>query len=132
MQNTDIFDTWNQLKKNLDTTESGVAYFKQGQVWWCSIGKNIGSEVLGKGATFTRPVLVFRKLSNNAFLGIPFTTHLHEGSWYVRIQHKGIVNTLMLHQARVYDKKRLVDRFGELDDEDFALVREAFMSLYCS
>ena len=48
--------------------------FKQAEIWWCSVGMNIGEESFGKGARFTRPILIFRKFTSNSFLGLPMTT----------------------------------------------------------
>lgn len=64
-----LFDKWNAVKKKLQD-ETRVRYFRERQVWWCSIGQNLGSESYGKGETFTRPVLVFKKLSGEIFFGV--------------------------------------------------------------
>ena len=61
------FDQWNEVKKNLHQKEKEVEFFKEKQIWWCSVGQNLGSESYGKGATFSRPVLVFKKLSERIF-----------------------------------------------------------------
>src|SRR3989338_425312 len=116
-----VFDDWNTIKKKLQEKER-VKFFRQGQIWWCSIGQNLGAESYGKGQTFTRPVLIFKKLSSELFLGLPIISKIKEGSWYVAIRHKGQNITVLLNQARIYDKKRLVDRFGEIDDADFAKI----------
>ena len=47
--------------------------FKEGEVWWCSVGLNVGEEEFGKGERFVRPVLIFKKFTQNSFLGIPLT-----------------------------------------------------------
>ena len=123
------FDKWNEIKKRLQKNVK-VRYFRERQVWWCSVGQNIGSETFGKGETFTRPVIIFRKFSRELFLGIPLTSKDKSGSWYHGFSHKGKKTTAMLHQIRVMDKKRLIDRFGELDDSDFSKISEALINLY--
>ena len=87
MEDLKIYDEWNEIKKKLQAKDR-LEYFKERQIWWSSIGQNLGSETYGKGKTFTRPVLVFKKLSGNAFLGLPMTTKAKFGSWYVTIRHK--------------------------------------------
>lgn len=47
----EIFDTWNERKKEFDaiepfkTKDSGEkiprVWFDEGEIWWCSLGKNI-------------------------------------------------------------------------------------------
>jgi hypothetical protein len=59
------------------------------------------------------------------------TTKAKSGSWYVTIKHKGREVTTLLHQARVYDKKRLIDSFGQIDDADFEKIKKGFNALYC-
>ena len=52
------FADWARLKlrihlyKNLDSV-----YFRERQIWWASVGQNIGVESNGKNANFERPVL---------------------------------------------------------------------------
>ena len=126
------FDQWNEIKKNLHQKEKEAEFFKEKQIWWCSIGQNLGSESYGKGATFSRPVLIFKKLSQRTFLGIPLTSKTKQGSWYITIRHRSKEITALLNQIRIYDKKRLSNRFGELDDEDFYLIKAKFSAFYCS
>ena len=55
------FDKWNELKKKIDTREDieeNEIFIKNRQIWWCSIGLNVGSEQNGHGEVFERPVLV--------------------------------------------------------------------------
>lgn len=56
-------DRWNEVKKKLQF-RSRTPYFKQGEIWWVSVGLNLGSESYGKGVMFRRPVLVLKKLSS--------------------------------------------------------------------
>ncbi len=41
------FNNWNSLKQELDKNEK-VLFFKEREVWWCSIGLNLGHEENGK------------------------------------------------------------------------------------
>ncbi len=65
-----LVQEWFKIKIVLWDKKSHIV-FKQGDIWWCSLGINIGEEMFGKGARFTRPVLVFRKFTSNSFLGLP-------------------------------------------------------------
>lgn len=122
---------WCDLKIILREKQNKII-FKQGDIWWCSLGVNLGEEMFGKGEKFTRPVLVFRKFTSNSFLGLPLTTHGKEGSWYVGITVHKKKNWVMLNQARVLDKKRLTKRFVALDDRDFREVKSRFLDFYDS
>ncbi|MBI2454002.1 MAG: type II toxin-antitoxin system PemK/MazF family toxin [Parcubacteria group bacterium] len=125
------FQEWCRIKIYLWKKDSKIV-FKQSEIWWCSLGMNLGEEIFGKGVRFTRPVLVFRKFTSNSFLGLPLTTHQKKGTWYVEITMHGKTNWAMLNQARVLDKKRLTNRIGTLDNADFQKVRDAFLKFYQS
>lgn len=122
---------WLKLKIRLWSKEDRIV-FKQGELWWCSLGFNLGEEIFGKGEKFTRPVLVFKKFTSNSFLGLPLTTHGKRGSWYVEITHARRKSYAMLNQARVLDKKRLTNRIGTLDENDYNQVKKRFIEFYGS
>jgi len=125
-----LFDGWNEVKKKLQQKDR-VRFFRERQIWWSNVGQNLGSESYGKGGTFTRPVLIFKKISGELFLGFPLTSKKKTGTWFVSFRHKNKQITALLHQARVWDKKRLVCRYGEVDDSDFIRISVAFNELYC-
>lgn len=71
------FDRWNEVKKHVDLRRNTEQiYFKERDVWWCSLGINIGDEENGKGVISQRPILVLRKFNARIFLGIPMSTKL--------------------------------------------------------
>jgi mRNA interferase MazF len=104
---------------------------RQGDVWWCSVGINLGEETFGKGAQFTRPVLVFKKLTGNSFLGLPVTSQSKEGSWYVPFTIPDQSRWIMLNQARIFDKTRLTKKLGTITNVDFQEIKRKFHERYC-
>jgi mRNA interferase MazF len=69
------FDRWNRIKKATDAAdESARLYFREGEVWWVRLGKNIGYETNGKSREFTRPVIILKKYNQYSFLALPLTT----------------------------------------------------------
>ena len=106
--------------------------FKDGEIWWCSLGMNLGEEMFGKGPKFRRPVLIFRKFTGNSFLALPLTTQEKRGTWYVAIELHGNKNWILLNQARILDKKRLSVRIGTLGEQEFKKVKESFLNFYAS
>ncbi len=65
------FENWNKLKQKLESRKN-IPTFKEREIWWCSIGVNIGCEEDGKNQLFNRPILIIRKFNNNMFLGAPY------------------------------------------------------------
>jgi mRNA interferase MazF len=106
--------------------------FKEGEIWWCSIGMNIGREVFGKGKDFARPVFVFKKLDRDSFLAIPLTTQQKSGSWYVPIFYNGVESRAILSQIRILDKKRLIKQIGTLSYKNSRYIKERFIKFYSS
>lgn len=124
------FLEWIGLKEKLHGSIAKSPLFKEGEVWWCSFGENVGVEVNGKGNKFSRPAVVFKKLSADGFLAIPLSTQLKIGTWYVPLTHREIKCVAMLSQVRVLSAKRLLEKYGELDRRDREKVREGFILLY--
>jgi mRNA interferase MazF len=98
------FEKWNQLKQKIDSTNKQIIY-KDRDVWWCSIGINIGHEENGKNDFFTRPILILRKFNKQIFLGVPLTTKCKENKFYFRINFKDKEQSAMLSQIRVFESK---------------------------
>lgn len=42
------FLKWIGLKEKLDSIQIKPPFFKEGEIWWCRIGENIGVEINGK------------------------------------------------------------------------------------
>lgn len=126
------FNQWFKLKIGLFGQDKSNIMFKQSDIWWCSLGMNLGEEIFGKGEKFSRPVLIFRKFTHNSFLGLPLTSQEKHGSWYVGITIHERKSWVILNQARILDKKRLTNRIGTLDDTDFKKVKQAFIKFYGS
>ena len=125
---TNDFDTWNRLKKITDTNEAKNK-IRTGEIRWCRFGINIGKEILGKGATFRRPVLVLKKFSGDVFLGLPLTTKVHSGDWYCPILVDGTIQSLILNQARVLDRKRLEEKLFEISETELVKIKKRYCEL---
>jgi len=69
------FDRWNEIKKQLaDNAPSPLAFPKDGEVWMCTLGNNLGREQNGGLRDFSRPVLVVKKFNNEIFWVVPLST----------------------------------------------------------
>ena len=123
------FDDWIELKEKLHNNAKGPK-IKEREVWWCSFGENVGVEINGKSARFTRPVLIFKKFSKFGFLGIPLTSQKHEGSWYAKFDFLNKTQYAALCQIRVMSVSRLHKKLGEVPQTDFETVKTAFLDLY--
>ncbi len=108
--------------------DEGV-YFKEGDVWWCALGINIGDESFGKGEIFRRPILILKKLSSDLCIGLPLTSKIKIGTWFIDIKLNNRIRSVMLYQIRVLDKKRFQFKIGELDIASFERVKEKLKTM---
>ena len=123
------FDKWNEKKKKINEQELDIFYHER-EIWWCSLGVNIGSEQDGSGEEYRRPVLILKGLSRQTCLIVPLTaspqTHpLRPSVGLV----DGKAATALLSQIRVIDSKRLVRKIGYLNQETFNRIRKTAKDL---
>lgn len=64
------FSEWIGLKEKLHKAGK-LPKIKEGDIWWCSIGENVGVEINGKSEFFSRPVLVLKKTESFWLHGYP-------------------------------------------------------------
>ncbi len=116
------FDGWQPVKKALNDDDR-LTMFKERDVWWCSIGVNVGHEQDGKGNNFNRPVLVVKKFNNRLFWGVPLTTQIKDIPHYHQFELKGRMQCAMLTHLRLYDAQLLSDRMNRLSENEFENIR---------
>ena len=119
------FLSWNSKKEKIDSRNNKAIFFHERDVWWCSLGLNVGNEQDGKGENFHRPVIVIKKFSRSLFWAIPLTTKLKKGIFYLTIDFGGIAQAAILSQMRMLDSKRLINRLGVISEADFQKIKQA-------
>ena len=122
------FKNWLNLKTKID--KSGKEkLFHESEIWWCSIGVNVGYEEDGKNTYFERPILVFRKFNKGMFWGIPLTSKTKNGKFYTTFDFKDRKSTIILSQLRILSSKRLIRRMGKINNETFKVVESNIIKL---
>jgi len=117
------FDTWNELKKEIDEREN-IIQFKEREIYWARIGENVGFEQNGKGAEFSRPVLIVKKLNKQLFFGVPLSTTLRKGSYFYNFAFRDdMQSSALLVQAKVFDVKRVDTKLGMMKKSDFLKLK---------
>jgi len=124
------FIEWIGLKEKLHAKNYAAPHVREGEIWWASIGENVGAEINGKSGLFTRPVIIFKKLDRGFYFTISVTSKLKTGTWYVSFRQRGKTMAAYLSQARSIDYRRLYSKLGELDAEDFKRLKLGFEKLY--
>ena len=125
------FDRWNEKKKKMDQRVMGNPLFVSArEVWWCSVGVNVGSEIDGKNENFERPILVVRIFSQDGFLGIPLTSKDKGHRYAVPVCHEKGMSFANTSQLRLFSKKRMLRKIGMVEMGDFKKVLVALKDLF--
>ena len=104
---------WSLLKVRMDHAFRNVYVIKK-EIWWASIGMNIGHEENGKNSLFERPVLVLRRYSNHLALVVPLSSKFKTNRYYFKIEYKGRISSVLVSQIRVISTKRFIRKIGTL------------------
>ena len=124
------FLEWIGLKEKLHKKEHRPPHVSEGDIWWSSLGENVGSEINGKSNLFSRPAIILKKLSHGFYLVAPTSSKIRQGTWYVKFRQQEKDRVVCLHQIRTIDYRRLSSKLGTLDDEDFRRIKNGFNLLY--
>jgi mRNA-degrading endonuclease toxin of MazEF toxin-antitoxin module len=117
------FDQWFKIKSKLEERNCSIL-FKEGEVWWCSIGVNTKQESCGKGGLFKRPVLVIKRLSKELCIIIPLTSKHKRGTWFFNLKSTKLNSTFLLYQIRLISTARLTKRFVTLPSNQFNEIKK--------
>jgi len=123
------FLDWASKKVKIHFSDRGELYFAEREIWWASLGENVGSEANGKNFHFERPIIVLRKFSSDMLLAVPTTTKLKDGSWFHRFSFDGKERRAVMAQIRTLSSRRLIRKMGNMTTEDFIALRDAIINL---
>jgi mRNA-degrading endonuclease toxin of MazEF toxin-antitoxin module len=122
------FDEWNGLKKELN--DSVPKFYKARDIWWCSLGLNVGFEQDGTGKSYERPVVVLRGFSKDVCLIVPLTTSVKSNRYHIALGEVGGKRAAaIISQVRLIDTRRLIDKIGMLNKDKFEITKNAVKDL---
>lgn len=123
------FDNWNKEKKILENTSRDTLSFHEREIWWCSIGINLGDEQDGKNELFERPILILRKFNNKIAWMLPMTTKEKEGKYYHTLEHEGKIFSVILSQLRLISIKRFRRLVRKISPHQFSIIQDKIIDL---
>lgn len=123
------FQKWHLLKSKIDM-DHNAPLFREQEIWWCSLGINIGSEEDGKGKDYLRPILITRKFNKNIFYGLPITSRERDDIFHTPIHTKNVYGSVIMSQMRLIDAKRLSHRMGKITEKDFNAIIKKLKGLF--
>lgn len=123
------FTKWHEQKSDLHENKIRLNFHER-DVWFSSLGANIGFEQDGKGEQFGRPVIIFRKFNNIVFWAVPLTTRTKTGKYYMPVDlGDGISRMAILSQLRLIDAKRIYQKIGIIDQKTHKELEERIIKL---
>ena len=125
------FDKWNELKKKIQVSEKAKSfYFREREIWWCSLGVNLGFEQDGKGEHFQRPILVLKKLNQFDMFAVPLTTNVKKNKYFIPfVGPDGVERAAITSQLRRLDIKRLTEKLFTVSEDDFHAIKKEVSAL---
>jgi mRNA interferase MazF len=123
------FDNWNKEKKMLEDVKCDSVIFHEREIWWCSIGINLGDEQDGKNELYERPVLILRKFNKNIAWVLPMSTREKEGIYYYSLEHDKKIFCVILSQLRLLSTKRFRRFIRKISPNQFSLIQEKLIGL---
>ncbi len=127
---TKDYTNWHKAKSQIHNTSDSRPFFHEREIWWCSLGMNVGFEQDGGGRDFLRPIVIFRKFNNEIFWAIPLTHTQKRGKYYFEfIFDDNNSSVAILSQIRLVDARRLSHKMGDLPEENFKDLIKKFKEL---
>lgn len=99
------------------------------EVWWCSLGANVGYEQDGKHDFFERPVLIIKKFSRDSVLVVPITSQGKENPYHIVFMHNNTKNAVIISQIRLMSTKRLRRKLYSMNTKTFDNIRDGIKKM---
>ncbi|MBI4156062.1 MAG: type II toxin-antitoxin system PemK/MazF family toxin [Candidatus Zambryskibacteria bacterium] len=116
------FDSWNKRKQELDTHKINL-FAHPREIWWCSLGINIGAETDGKNENFERAVIVMKVYNTETLFVLPVTTKQKNNKFHHKIVTEQKIGWVKLTQSRVISSKRLLRKVDVLSEKEFEMLK---------
>ncbi len=127
------FDNWNKLKKSINKKEVDEEFnFHRGDIWWTTLGVNIGKEIDGKNETFERPVLILKVINKHTLYILPLTSKDHFiDKYHLKVNYEeGGSGVVVFSQVKVISSSRLLRKLSRISKHELEEVRNRFVSLF--
>ena len=119
------YQKWHCQKTAIDHSSASRVFYHEREMWWCTLGVNIGFEQDGSGEEYRRPVLILRGLSKETCFVVPLTTATSDHMLRPSVGPvDGKQARVLLSQIRVIDVRRLVRKIGYLEQGIFEQIRK--------
>ena len=117
------FDRWNEIKKSIHEKPDNFGVHER-EIWWLSLGINIGVEIDGKNKDFERPVLILRKFNRQMVWVFPITSRAKNLKFYEKFTFGDREYFIAITQIRTVSTKRFLRKIGMMNNDDFIRIKQ--------
>lgn len=101
-------------KDEIEVKREETYYFNEREIWWSSLGLNVGHEEDGKNQLYERPVLILKKFNSKVVWVLPMSSKIKSGKYYYQIEYGGAIYTVLLSQLKLMSSKRLIRQVQQI------------------
>jgi mRNA interferase MazF len=123
------FERWNKLKQNLNALKNQDIRVKEGEIWWCALGVNIGNEIDGKNELSERPVLVIKKFPNKSYWIVPLSKTDREHKFAIPFIIDSKISKAIISQTRVISSQRFIRRMHKVSSKKLLAITNQVKSM---
>lgn len=113
---------WTKIKVRIESRGDTRFYFHEREIWWASLGSNIGFEQDGKNTNFERPVLVIKKFNRSMLWALPLTGREKTGVYYYTFEIDNNKYTVIIPQLRLISSQRLIRKIRKVPKDSYIEV----------
>ncbi len=125
------FSDWGDLKSVINQRDDSLIFFREREIWWSSIGLNVGHEQDGKNQNFEWPILILRKFSKNMAWVLPLSSKTNLGIFDYRIHIDNKPYTVLISQIKMMSSKRFlrqVNNISRISNLDFKNIKNLIIA----
>lgn len=116
------FDSWNKNKKIIDEKNIIIGVHER-EIWWISLGLNVGIEIDGKHEEFKRPVLIIKKFNKDMVWILPITSKIKSPIFYAKFFINETSYFAALTQIKTVSTKRFIRKIAVISKDDFIRIK---------
>lgn len=122
------FSRWSYIKPRIHERQNYPIYIHEREIWWASLGLNIGYEQDGKNENFERPVLIIKKFNRFLVWIIPLTSTGKNNPYYYQFSVEK--SHLVLSQIKTISTKRLLRYTKKISQKEFETILDKIKNLF--
>lgn len=123
------YSRWHGIKVKVNNEKERLLFYER-EIWFATLGENVGFEQDGRGENYLRPVVIVRKFNNEICLIVPLIKNKKKGIYYFNFSYiNGFVSTAILSQIKLIDAKRFSYKSGYVSKNDFLELKQKLRRL---